>query len=83
MGIKTKVKIGDKFVDGEELEFKPKKEEWNIYEAEDGSIIKVKVVVSKIIRTNEKHPLRNDPIYSVSSQTIVDARVPEKLKMED
>jgi len=82
MGIKTKVEIMGKLVEGEEIEFEPIKEDWNIYKLKDDTTIKIKTVVSKVIRTNERHPTRNDPIYSVSSQNVVEAEVPEKLKLE-
>ncbi|MDW7761652.1 MAG: hypothetical protein SCM96_13590 [Acidobacteriota bacterium] len=80
MGIKTKVLIGDEWVEGEEIEFRPKQEDWNTYELEDGSIIRFKAIVTKVIRTEKRHPVRNEPIYSVSSTNVVEAIVPDKLK---
>ena len=82
MGVKTKLLIGDEWVEGEELEFNPKQEDWNIYELEDGTIIKFKAVVTKVIWTEKRHPVRNDPIYSVSSASVVEAIVPNKLKKD-
>jgi len=80
VGIKTKVLVADEWVNGEELKFKAKNEDWNIYELEDGTTIKLKTVVTKIVRTEKYHPTRNDPVYQVSSHNIVEAEVPEKLK---
>jgi len=80
MGIKTKVKIGEEWVNGDEIDFKVKQDDWNIYELEDGTTIKLKTVVTKIIRTEKWHAQRNDPIYSVSSNTVVECTVPENLK---
>lgn len=83
MGIKTKVKIGDEWVTGEELNFKTKQDDWSIYELEDGTIIKLRTIVTKIIRTEKWHAQRNDPIYSVASNNVIEAIVPEKLKRRD
>ncbi len=80
MGIKTKVDISGEMVDGEEVSFQTVKEEWNTYNIEDGSSLKVKAIPVKVIRTEKKQPQRNDPIYVVMSQVVVDVSVPEKLK---
>jgi len=82
MGIKTKVDIRGEMVDGEEVEFKTDKEEWNRYPLEDGSILKMKVIPTKVVRTVKKHPQRNDPLYYVTSQTIIDVEVPDRLKIQ-
>ena len=83
MGIKTKVLIDGEWVEGEEVQFNPKQEEWSIYELEDGTIIKMKTIVTKVVRTGKFHLTRNDPIYKVSSHNIVEAEVPDKLKRKD
>lgn len=80
MGVKTKVLRGDKWIAGEEKDFVTKKEDWNVYELEDGTTIKLKTIVTKIIKLSMKNPASNDPVYSVSSGNIVTAIVPEKKK---
>jgi hypothetical protein len=80
MGVKTKVLRGDKWIAGEEKDFVTKKEDWNVYELEDGTTIKLKTIVTKIIKLNMKNPSSNDPVYSVSSGNIVTAIVREKKK---
>ena len=80
MGIKTKVKIGDEWVEGEEINFHAEQDDWHIYKLEDGTTVKLKVIVTKIIRTEKWNPNLNDPIYSISSNTIVETIVPENLK---
>lgn len=79
MAKKVKIIYEGKELEGEQLEFEGEKESWNKYTTEDGSIIKLKVVVSKIIRTNLYNP-NGDPIYVVNSTNLVDADVPDKLK---
>ncbi len=80
MGIKTKVKIGDEWVNGEEINFQVEQDDWHIYKLEDGTIVKLKVLVTKIIRTEKWNPNLNDPIYSVSSSIVIETIVPENLK---
>lgn len=80
MAIKTKVMVAGEWVKGEELEFKAPAEDWRDYELEDGTRLKFKTIITKIIRTEKKHPVRNDPIYVVSSHSVVEAVVPESQK---
>ena len=80
MSNKIKVNKDGKLVSGEELEFKPIKEDWNTYEASDGTIVKIKVVVAKIIKTEDRNPLTGDPGYTVVSQNVVSAVVSEKAR---
>lgn len=79
MGDRIKVKIKDQEVEGELINIKSAKEDWNEYVLEDGTKIKLKVVVSKIIRTDLVDD-SGDPVYVVNSTNVVDALVPENLK---
>lgn len=67
----VKLRLGDEFVDGEELEFEPLKESWNEYRCEDGSYVKLKVVVSKIVRLDKVNPQTGEPIYQILSTNVV------------
>lgn len=80
MGRKIQVMIADKLVDGEEMEFTPIAEIWNSYKVKDGTIIQLKAIVTKIIKTKMKHPITGDPIYSISSQNVVNATMPKSAK---
>ncbi|MEW6455598.1 MAG: hypothetical protein AB1410_02630 [Acidobacteriota bacterium] len=80
---KIKVLIGSEWVEGEEVEFKIKEENWNVYELKDGSILKFKAIITKVVRTNKYHPNTNDPIYYVHSTNAIDAIVPENLRKRE
>jgi hypothetical protein len=58
----------EKFIVEEDIEFKPLKEEWNIFEVNDERLF-IKLVVSKVSRTN-KYDADGEPIYVISSQPI-------------
>jgi len=73
----VRLKLGNEMVDGEELEFEPLKESWNEYRCEDGSYVKLKVVVSKIVRL-DKHNPQGEPIYQIMSTNVVAATPPAK-----
>ena len=72
-------------IKAKELEFKTKSEEWNIYELEDGTILRAKLVAIKIARgidpeTGDIFYLDSgEPIYNIRNTIVVTASVPEKL----
>ena len=82
MAVKTKVMFGGKVVEAEELEFEPLQERWCEYRAEDGALIKVRLVVAKIVRLN-LYTAEGDPVYHVLSTNVMAASVPVQLKRLD
>jgi hypothetical protein len=72
----VKMQLGSESVDGEELDFEPLKESWNEYRCEDGSYIKLKVVVSRIIRLEKKNEQTGEPVYQIVSANVVAATPP-------
>lgn len=76
---KSKIPFGGKLVDGVELDFSTKREEWNEYEVSDGSIIRMKLVVTNIIRTGE-FDVDGNPVYVVKSSNVLGVSAPESLK---
>ncbi len=75
----VELKIGDKTVGGTLVDFETVREEYNSYKLSDGSTIRMKTVVTNIIRTEEFTP-SGEPVYIVNSQNVLVADVPENLK---
>jgi hypothetical protein len=75
----VELKIGDKTVAGTLVDFETVREEYNTYKLSDGSTIRMKTVVTNIIRTEEFTPT-GEPVYIVNSQSVLVADVPEELK---
>lgn len=73
--------LGGQEVTGDRKAYNTIREPWNEYLVEDGSTIRLKVVVRDIIRTDQFNP-DGTPIYIVQSMNVVDARVPDKLKQK-
>jgi hypothetical protein len=72
------VKIGDKVVDGEVIDFETVKEDWSVYKLADGSTIRFKPVVYKIVRTNESNS-DGEPIYHIEWSPMMVSNVPAEL----
>ena len=64
---------------GEEIEFETEREGWNTYILHDGTRMKLKAVVSNIVRLDAYKP-DGEPIYIINSSNVAAADVPEGLK---
>lgn len=65
-------------ISGKDLDFKVLKEDWNVYGSSDGSIIKVRFVLLKVIKTTEYGP-DGEPVYGFASQNIIACKSPKNL----
>ena len=80
----VRVRIGDEWIEGEDVSFNTMVESWNEYKLEDGTEVRLKTVVKRVVRTPRRNP-NGEPIYVVQSQNVLDTRVPDDLieKPED
>jgi hypothetical protein len=76
---RVELTVGDKTIGGTLVDFETVREEYNSYKLSDGSMIRMKTVVTNIIRTDESTP-SGEPIYVVNSQNVLVADVPDDLK---
>lgn len=53
-------------------------EQWNIYEFSDGSLLRIKLEVTSILRT-DKFTFDGDPYYIINTQTVSRIKVPPEL----
>jgi hypothetical protein len=76
---RTMINFGDRTVEATEVGFKGIKEEWNEYQADDGTVLRFKAVVTEIFRLDE-YDQDSKPIYVVKSGNVLASSVPEHLK---
>ena len=67
---------------GEEVEFEAEHEGFNTYLLHDGTKLKMKSVVSEVLRLDLRNA-EGEPIYILKSANIVIAIVPESLKQKE
>lgn len=58
-------------------------EQWSQYVLEDGTILRVRIVVSSVYRTKGQFAANGDPVYQVNMSHILAIEVPEKLKASE
>ena len=64
--------------EAEQLDFDPRRESWQEYGLEDGTRLRVRCIVRRVVRLPEYNE-RGEPIYLVESANVVDADVPPEL----
>jgi hypothetical protein len=77
--MRKKYNIGGQEVFGEEVEFQVEKEPFNVYILEDGTTLKLKIVVSGVVRLEAFGP-DGSPLYQVQATNVLIPDVPDRLK---
>jgi hypothetical protein len=66
---------------GEEVDFDVEQEFWNSYKLKDGTTLKVKLVLLRVIRAKDSYDPAGFPVYMIMSTNVVRAvDVPEGLR---
>ena len=58
-------------VEGTPVDFMPRKEDFNEYQLTDGKVIKIKMVVTRIIRLEGETAPDGSPVYMIQNQNVV------------
>jgi hypothetical protein len=76
---KTHIEFEGERVDAQEVSFEVEQEPFNTYRLEDGTVVKIKTILTRALRLN-KYKDDGDPVYVINAGTLVTTIVPEKLK---
>lgn len=68
---KTKRDFGNGPQEVTEIGFRATGENWNEYLTDDGSVIRVKLVATEILRVDGQYDAQGNPVYIVGSQNVV------------
>ncbi len=66
-----KIQYQGRQVEGESIDFLTRKEEFNEYQLTDGKVLRIKMVVTRILRLEEEKAPDGNPIYLIQSQNVV------------
>jgi len=77
---KRRINLGGREYDAESVEFEADREGWNLYILHDGTELKLKCVVSEILRVEGAYAPNGDPLYMVQASNIVVTNVPDSMK---
>ena len=66
-----KVQYQGRQVDGKPVDFLTRKEDFNEYQLTDGKVIRIKMVVTQIIKLEGEKAPDGNPVYLIQSQNVV------------
>ena len=75
-----KINFQGREVDATEIEFQTRKEDWNEYQLMDGTVIKMKLVVSEIFRIEGMYDEAGTPVYQIKSTNLPVVKSPDVLR---
>ena len=68
---KRKMRVNDEDLDVLEMPFQNVAEHWNEYLVNDGSVLRLKSVVTDILKVDGKYDAEGNPLYIVKSAQVV------------
>ena len=74
------VKWQGRDVDALEVRFKSNHEEWNEYTIDDGSVLRMKTIISEVLRLTDEYDPEGNPVYIVKSANMLAVKSPDHLK---
>jgi hypothetical protein len=79
---KRRMPFGDQEVEATEVGFRSLGEHWNEYLVDDGSVVRIKLVVTDIFRIDGTYDSEGNPIYLVKSTNVTAISSPESLRSD-
>lgn len=79
---KEKINFGGQPVEGTPIEPVQSQEYWNKYVLDDGSELKIKLVIKKVLRVDGQYDPEGNPLYFVQSTNILTVKSPEELRKD-
>jgi hypothetical protein len=74
---KTKINLGGHLVEAEVMSFKAIEEPWSLYKLDDGTTLKVKVVLSDVFKLAQPDPVTGLPQVIIRAGQVVSVDAPE------
>lgn len=72
------MRVGNEEVDGLEMPFQNVAEHWNEYLLSDGSVLRLKSVVTDIVKLENRFDAEGNPHYLVKSTQVVSVSVSDR-----
>lgn len=80
LGRKKKIPLQDgSTIEGTVMPFQTGGEHWNEYLVDDGSVLRLKLVATEVIRLDGQFDQEGNPLYMVNSTNVLTVSAPEDL----
>ncbi len=79
---KKKINLGGTMVEGTEIGFRPSGEHWNEYLLDDGTVVRIKLVLTSVVRVDGMYDAEGEPVYFANSTNVMGVSAPEELRRQ-
>jgi len=79
-GRRKTVRLGNQELEGEVIPFRGDVEHWNEYLLDDGSVIRMKIVATEMVRVDGHYDGEGNPLYMIGSTNVTHVSSPDNLK---
>lgn len=84
MGRKKKIPLQDgTYIEGTIMPFQTGGEHWSEYLVEDGTVLRVKLVATEVIRVDGEYDQEGNPVYILNSTNVMVVSSPDDLKRKE
>ncbi len=77
---KVTINFGGKEVEATPVEVNQSGEKWNEYLLEDGTVLKMKLILKKVLRVVDQYDAEGNPVYVMQSTNVSTINSPKDLK---
>ena len=77
---KVMINYGGRQVEATPIDVNQSHEKWNEYLLEDGTVLKMKIVLKKVLRIDGEYDAEGNPIYVMQSQNVTSVNSPKELR---
>ena len=80
MADKVMINFGGREVEATPIDVHQSSERWNEYFLEDGSVLKMKLILKKVFRVENEFDGEGNPVYVMQSTNVTSVSAPKDLK---
>ena len=80
---KVTINMGGRQVQATPIDVNQSSERWDEYFLEDGTVLKMKLVLKKVFRVDGEHDEEGNPVYVMQSTNVTTVSAPNELKRKD
>ena len=80
---KVMINLGGRQVEAVQIDVNQSNEKWNEYLLEDGTVLKMKLVLKKVLRVDGEYDQEGNPVYVMQSTNVTTVNVPNPLKKKE
>lgn len=79
---RRKINFNGNEVYADNVDFEAEKELWSSYILHDGSMLKVKAVVTEVARLDGVYDQKGDPVYMIQASQVMHVTAPDSLRKQ-